>query len=95
MEKGYFTYMSQRIEPLTGYAPSDIVGQHFTRFVHPDDRQGLQTEWERMLAGQVGSYEFRILTVKQAMSEWSRTTSRQRTGADETVAVHRHYDRLY
>jgi PAS domain S-box-containing protein len=75
--RGYFTYISQRIRELAGYLPEEIVGEHFSRFVHPHDRAGLLADWERTTAGQLGEYEFRILT-KQGDELYVRTSSRPR-----------------
>ncbi len=75
--RGYFTYISQRIRELAGYLPEEIVGEHFSRFVHPHDRSGLLADWERTTTGRLGSYEFRILT-KQGNELYVRTSSRPR-----------------
>ena len=75
--RGYFTYISQRIGELAGYLPEEIVGEHFSRFVHPHDRAGLLADWERTTTGQLGSYEFRIMT-KQGNELYVRTSSRPR-----------------
>ncbi len=75
--RGYFTYISQRIRELAGYLPEEIVGEHFSRFVHPHDRAGLLADWERTTAGQLGEYEFRIMT-KPGDELYVRTSSRPR-----------------
>jgi PAS domain S-box-containing protein len=75
--RGYFTYISQRIRELAGYIPEEIVGQHFSRFVHPHDRAGLVADWERTTTGRLGTYEFRIMT-KQEDELYVRTSSRPR-----------------
>jgi PAS domain-containing protein len=62
------------------------MGEHFIRFVHPHDRQGLLEDWERTLAGQVGEYEFRILT-KDGEERFVRSSIRVRTDRDESVVV--------
>ena len=74
---GYFTYISLRISELAGYLPEEIVGEHFSRFVHPHDRAGLLADWERTTTGQLGTYEFRIMT-KQGNELYVRTSSRPR-----------------
>lgn len=84
--RGYFTYISPRIIAMAGFTPDEIVGEHFIRFVHPHDRQGLLEDWERTLTGQIGEYEFRILT-KDGEERFVRTSSRVRTDRDETVVV--------
>jgi PAS domain S-box-containing protein len=74
---GYFTYISLRIRELAGYLPEEIIGEHFSRFVHPHDRAGLLADWERTTTGQLGTYEFRIMT-KQGNELYVRTSSRPR-----------------
>ena len=84
--RGYFTYISPRIEALSGFDTGEIIGEHFLRFVHPHDRAGLLSEWERTLGGQLSDYEFRILT-KDGEERFVRTSSRARTDTGEAVVV--------
>ncbi|HOP62625.1 MAG TPA: PAS domain S-box protein [Spirochaetota bacterium] len=34
---GYITYISPRVEPVSGYKPDEIIGHHFTDFTDGDD----------------------------------------------------------
>lgn len=36
--EGFFTYVGPQVEAL-GYAPADVLGRHFTAYVHPADRE--------------------------------------------------------
>lgn len=38
-DKGCFSYTNQRIEKLLGYQPDELLGQHYTVLVHPDDHE--------------------------------------------------------
>jgi two-component system cell cycle sensor histidine kinase/response regulator CckA len=58
--QGLFTYISPAIERYTGFSPDQVVGQPFTRFIHPDDLPGLMASFERSLAGQLEPFEFRV-----------------------------------
>ncbi len=58
---GRITYMSPALERLTGYSVSDVIGEPFSRYVHPDDLPGLQASLERTLADLQEPYEFRVL----------------------------------
>jgi PAS domain S-box-containing protein len=60
--QGRITYMSPALERLTDYRVSDVVGEPFSRYVHPDDLPGLQASFERTLAGAQEPYEFRVFT---------------------------------
>ena len=35
-DEGYFTYINEAIENL-GYSPTELIGSHFSRIIHPDD----------------------------------------------------------
>jgi len=58
--QGLFTYISPAIERFAGYAVSEVEGQPFVRFVHPDDLPGLQVSFAHTLSGIVEPYEFRV-----------------------------------
>jgi PAS domain S-box-containing protein len=73
--KGYIEFIGPGIEPLTGYVPEDVVGEHFTRFVHPHDRDALVADWERTMGGRIATFDFRILT-QAGDVRWVRTSSR-------------------
>jgi len=61
-DSGYFTYLSQGIEDLTGYPPEELIGEQLTRFVHPHDRDSFADTWELVRNGRTGPFEFRVLT---------------------------------
>ena len=42
--EGNFTYLSETIEAMTGYAPGELVGSHFSRIV---DERSLPTAFDR------------------------------------------------
>jgi PAS domain S-box-containing protein len=73
--KGYFTFIGASIEPIAGFRQEEIIGEHFSRFVHPHDRDGLVEDWQRTSGGRLGSYDFRIMT-KGGDVRWVRTSSR-------------------
>ncbi len=59
---GRITYISPVVERF-GFVPaSDLVGQHFSRFVHPDDLPGLTERFRATLVGDPKPHEFRVLT---------------------------------
>ncbi len=35
--EGHFSFVNDRVESLLGYTPSELVGQHFSSLIHPDD----------------------------------------------------------
>ncbi len=84
--RGHFTYVSQRIETLTSYTPPEMVGEHFTYFVHPDDRHALAHNLEQTLTGQVTEFRFRMLT-KGGAEMPVRTSSRVHVEEGNAVSV--------
>ncbi|MDN7025850.1 PAS domain S-box protein [Methanoculleus sp. FWC-SCC1] len=58
--QGRITYMSPALERLTGYRVSEVVGEPFSRYVHPEDLPGLQASFGRTLAGAQEPHEFRV-----------------------------------
>ncbi len=58
---GRFSYISPTVERISKYTAEEIVGHPFTRFVHPDDLQGLLAGFERTLGGELEPYEFRVI----------------------------------
>jgi PAS domain S-box-containing protein len=59
---GNFTYISPVIKRLYGYAPSDMIGQHFSKYVHPDDHPPCIEAFRKRLKGEYGLNEFRVIT---------------------------------
>jgi PAS domain S-box-containing protein len=84
--QGCFTYISPAIERFAGYVAGEVIGQHFTAFVHPDDRVGLQESYERTLTGNVEPHEFRILARDGSILN-VRTSSRWLREADQLVGL--------
>ena len=49
-ETGVFTFMSDAIEPMTGWSPSEMVGRHFSEIIAPDSGEQAQAEWTAIVA---------------------------------------------
>ncbi len=43
--RGDFTYLSETVEQLSGWAADELVGRHWSSIVAPDDRAGFQAAW--------------------------------------------------
>ena len=71
---GIITYISPGIETFLGYHPSEIIGQHFRKFFHPDELPRLQETFPRILSGQYASNEYQVLT-KSGEVRWMRSTT--------------------
>jgi len=54
-------FLSQRWLAYTGLSVTDAVGWGWADALHPEDRQGLFTYWQTiMAAGEAGEYEARL-----------------------------------
>ena len=58
---GRMLYISPALERQFGYRPQDLEGQHFSRFVHPDDLTDLSESFIRTLAGDSEPFEYRVI----------------------------------
>jgi PAS domain S-box-containing protein len=58
---GYITYISPVVEKIFGYTSEEMIGEHFGRFIIPEDLPGIMESFERTLAGNVEPYEFRAM----------------------------------
>ncbi len=73
---GCFTYVSPAIERCSaGYRVSDVTGQPFARFVHPEDLSRLRASFERTMTGAFEPLEFRVIA-KNGTVVHVRTSSR-------------------
>jgi PAS domain S-box-containing protein len=73
--EGYITYVSPGIEHIYGYKAQEVIGEHLSRFFHPDDMPGLLTSMVQTLAGQLKPYEFRVFDSNGGV-RYVRTSSR-------------------
>ncbi|MDG6243294.1 MAG: PAS domain-containing sensor histidine kinase [Methanolobus sp.] len=84
--KGYFTYVNPAIENITGYEIEEVLGTHFTEYVHPDDLKGLLADIERTVAGEHKPYMFRIMK-KDGKISYVHTTSRPIIRNGEMIGI--------
>ncbi len=85
-EKGFLTYVSPAIERLTQYGPAEVIGSHFSQFLHPDDLDLLKDSFFRTLNGEIEALEYRILD-KKGIVRWIRSSSRQRFSGTRLVGL--------
>ena len=84
--EGRFTYISPAIEEASLYKVDEVIGQNFSRFVHPDDLAGLQAKLDQTLIGNVEPYEFRAVARDGALT-YVRTFSRPLWADGELLGV--------
>lgn len=49
--EGRFVYVSPHVTSLLGYAPEELAGAHFTKIVHPDQRQSTEHRFNERRSG--------------------------------------------
>ncbi|BFZ02012.1 hypothetical protein BsWGS_05051 [Bradybaena similaris] len=73
---GKFTFVDQRVTPVLGYQPQELLGKLAFEFYHPEDQTHMKETFEQVLKlkGQVMSimYRFRALNLDWV---WLRTSS--------------------
>lgn len=84
--EGILTYISPAIERLGLNKPEDLIGRPFMRFVHPDDLDGLLRSFERVMAGELGGYEFRV-TDREGTVHFLKSSSRPIMKEGEPVGL--------
>lgn len=84
--EGYFTYISPAVERISRYKVEDILGKHFSRFVHSDDLPAVEESFRRLFAGVDEVFEFRLVD-KDKKILYVRTSSRLITEHGQPKAV--------
>jgi PAS domain S-box-containing protein len=84
---GRLTYLSPSIEPLLGYAQSEIVGRHFAEYVYGADLPRLAEGFQNVLAGRSQVNEYGVKT-KAGEIRWIRTSSQPVLEGGRVVGVY-------
>jgi PAS domain S-box-containing protein len=58
---GRITYISPAVERRSGYRVEELLGQPFTRFVHPEDVQAMVENYREIMAGRLEPHRFRLI----------------------------------
>jgi len=59
--QGYFTYISPSIKKLAGYSIEELIGKHFSEYIHPDDINFVMQSFDRLLSGIQEPSEYKII----------------------------------
>ncbi|MBI4517749.1 MAG: PAS domain S-box protein [Deltaproteobacteria bacterium] len=81
---GNLTYISPAVESVWGYTAQEVIGEPFSRFVHPDDLPAIRVSFAATLVGLPESIEFRVLD-KDGGLRWIRTSTRAQFDRDHAV----------
>ena len=62
-ENGLISYANKKFAELTGYKLSEIIGEHFTKFVAPEDRKRMEKYHEKRIKNERApdEYEYKCL----------------------------------
>jgi PAS domain S-box-containing protein len=74
--KGFMTYISPVVEGLLGYHPSEVTGKSYLEFVHDDDRDRVERQFQKVMEGMWEPIEYR-LKAKSGDIRWVRTSSQR------------------
>ena len=85
-KNGIITYISPIIEAVLGYGPKEVIGRHYSEFLHPDDLPPITELFEKVLAGHIEPTEYRMLT-KAGETRWVRTSSRAIKGSNGRIEL--------
>ena len=80
------TYVTPNIERLGGYTAEEAIGKPFIHFVHPDDREGREEEFRKVLSGEGEATEYRF-QAKDGHSVWMRTAAQPMIKQGKVVGV--------
>jgi diguanylate cyclase (GGDEF)-like protein/PAS domain S-box-containing protein len=88
---GFFVYANEALCRMTGYQEAELYRLNFTQTLHPEDRAARQDVFERVMAGQLGSYvnERRLLR-RDGGTLWIRvsvTVPSAHDGAAQIIAL--------
>ncbi|WP_080509822.1 histidine kinase N-terminal 7TM domain-containing protein [Haloarcula marismortui] len=68
-EVGEFTYVSQPVEKILGYEPTELVGENVIEYIHPDDRRDVAEDLAKYVDdyGYSGTY---VVRFRDAAGGW-------------------------
>jgi PAS domain S-box-containing protein len=84
--EGNFIYLSPVFNKLYNYNIREIIGNHFGKFIHPEDSVILQETFHKVLLGHLTSFESRFID-KDGKTRYQRISVNVRYEDDEPVAV--------
>ena len=83
---GVIQYLTPNIQTIIGYSAAELMGKHYTEFVHPDDQVERSTELQSLLSGRDRPSEYRILK-KDGGFIWVQTRGRPVVEDGEVVGL--------
>jgi PAS domain S-box-containing protein/putative nucleotidyltransferase with HDIG domain len=59
--EGYLTFVNPAVAALLGYSPEELLGQHWTTIVPPDQHPSVRAASERRMHGEADRYELQLV----------------------------------
>jgi PAS domain S-box-containing protein len=85
--QGTLTYVSPAVEAFIGYSPAEVIGQRFSRFIHPEDLSQILERFQQLAGGEsLQPIEYRIIACSGDV-RWTRTASVPIFEGDRVVGV--------
>ena len=84
--EGRLTYVSPVLEKVSGYKPEEVLGRHFSTFVHEEDIPALIRAFQDVLAGRLRPSEYRLISPAGDLF-WVRTSSKPLTEDGRMIGV--------
>ncbi|MDY6793825.1 MAG: PAS domain S-box protein [Actinomycetota bacterium] len=85
-ERGDLTFMSPVMERILGYKAEEVIGENFTRFVHPEDLEEAVWSLGESLRGRLHLTELRVVD-KDGDIKYIRSSSRPLVKDGRTVGL--------
>ncbi|MFO8011206.1 MAG: PAS domain S-box protein [Dehalococcoidia bacterium] len=86
-EDGRMSYISPSVQKFAGYSPSELIGENFSRFIHPDDFPQAFESYQKVLRGEQTRGKYRILT-KYGEWRWIRASNNPITKHGKKVGTY-------
>lgn len=85
-QSGKITYVNPLVEKILGYAPAEVIGQHFSRFIIPEDLALVTERFNESLQGTSNPARFRALS-KQGHEVYLRSSSFPLRSGEQIIGV--------
>lgn len=84
--QGTLTFISAAARRIIGFEPAELVGRHFSHFIHPEDLPALVESFERTVHGELHPSEYRVAH-KAGGYRWVRSSSQPILDGDRPVGL--------
>lgn len=84
--EGILTFISAAARHIVGFEPAELVGRHFSRFIHPEDLPALVASFEQTIRGELHPSEYRVIH-KAGAVRWVRSSSQPILDGERPVGL--------